>query len=300
MNSGSDAIGLLTGSTSFYDLFIRAEVIKNIGERNADMMETLLESIQRQEDAIDQLQQDKLLLEEEQTSLETQQRYHGGEQQQLRDERAAVAAEVERQYASLRSLTSQYSSLQSSVSNLTSQVSSASNQLKEIQKEVAELEAMNKKIEEEIRKQQNQNNPVYSHNNFIWPVPTQYRLITSSYGPRTNPYTGMHNGMDIGNSGINGASIFSVQSGTVLIASGNGAWNGGYGNYVVIDHGGGYSTLYAHMQTGSVTVSRGQSVTQGQTIGKVGNTGRSTGPHLHFEVRINGTATNPAPYLANV
>ena len=85
-----------------------------------------------------------------------------------------------------------------------------------------------------------------------------------------------------------GTPIYAAAAGTVIIARGDGSWNGGYGNYVVIRHSNGAQTLYAHMHT--VTARQGQTVSQGSQIGTVGNTGRSTGPHLHFEVR---GATNP-------
>jgi len=107
----------------------------------------------------------------------------------------------------------------------------------------------------------------------------------------------MHSGIDMAGGGINGASIFAIGSGTVIVANGGGQWYGGYGNYVVIDHGGGFSSLYAHMMNGTVAVSKGQEVKQGQTIGRVGSTGWSTGPHLHFEIRKNGTAVNPLNHV---
>ncbi|MFA6278626.1 MAG: peptidoglycan DD-metalloendopeptidase family protein [Candidatus Paceibacterota bacterium] len=99
---------------------------------------------------------------------------------------------------------------------------------------------------------------------------------------------GIHgwNGVDIG--AARGTPIHATAGGTVIIARSNGAWNGGYGNYVVITHGNGSQTLYGHMK--SVIVSSGQSVSSGQIIGYVGSTGQSTGPHLHFEVR---GASNP-------
>ena len=95
-----------------------------------------------------------------------------------------------------------------------------------------------------------------------------------------------HNGIDIG--GPVGSSIFAAAAGTVIVAKADGGWNGGYGNYIVVDHGGGVQTLYSHLS--SVAVSVGQSVSQGAVIGGLGNTGKSTGPHLHFEVR---GASNP-------
>jgi len=115
----------------------------------------------------------------------------------------------------------------------------------------------------------------------------------STSGYFTNPVPGSHvtqgihgkNGVDLGKA--RGASILAAANGTVLIAR-NSGWNGGYGNYVVISHPNGTQTLYAHLA--SASVSAGQSVSQGQTIGYMGNTGKSTGVHLHFEVR---GASNP-------
>ena len=93
---------------------------------------------------------------------------------------------------------------------------------------------------------------------------------------------------------------FAAPSGSKCVAAGSGTvifsgWYGGYGNAVIIDHGGGITTLYGH--NSSLLVSKGQQVTQGQQIAKIGSTGNSTGPHCHFEVRINGSHTNPAAYL---
>ena len=117
----------------------------------------------------------------------------------------------------------------------------------------------------------------------IWPLNGP---ITSSFGPR---WGRMHEGIDI--SVGTGTSVVAAASGTVLVAG----WSGGYGVLVVIDHGNGLATAYAH--NSSATVSLGQSVTQGQLVAYSGNTGHSTGPHLHFEVRVNGSAVNPLGYL---
>lgn len=98
-----------------------------------------------------------------------------------------------------------------------------------------------------------------------------------------------HTGTDIGAS--YGAEIVAANSGTVTLAG----WNSGYGNCVIIDHGGGKATLYGHMS--AYSVSQGQTVSKGQRIGSVGSTGNSTGPHLHFEVLINGVAVDPMQYF---
>lgn len=116
-----------------------------------------------------------------------------------------------------------------------------------------------------------------------WPVND---VVTSEYGPR---WGRMHEGIDIG--GQHGAPIQAAESGRVDYAG----WIGGYGNTIVIDHGGGMTTLYAHMD--GFAVPAGQTVSIGQVIGYVGNTGFSRGPHLHFEVRIDGTPVNPRKYL---
>ncbi len=123
----------------------------------------------------------------------------------------------------------------------------------------------------------------------IWPLGGP---ITSEYGWRTHPIYGnarYHSGIDIG--GDYGMNIYAADSGTVTYSG----WISGYGNTVIIDHGNGVSTLYGHNQ--SLTVSVGQNISQGDVIAHCGSTGNSTGPHCHFEVRVNGEPTNPYDYL---
>ena len=138
---------------------------------------------------------------------------------------------------------------------------------------------------------------------FIWPVSTS-KMISSPIGSRVAPGgfgSTNHKGVDICNVGYT-SSVYATKSGRVLLTNSSG-WGGGYGNYVVIDHGGGLTTLYAHMSV--VKVSPGDSVSQGTVIGVTGNTGASTGPHLHYEVRtttiVNGKSVtvyqNPLNYL---
>ena len=116
--------------------------------------------------------------------------------------------------------------------------------------------------------------------------------VVSAFGPRLHPilgYTRMHTGLDI--DGDRGADIVAAATGTVIHA---GSY-GGYGNAVIIDHGGGMATLYAHQS--SIVVSKGQRVLIADLVGYVGSTGLSTGPHLHFEVRLSGNPVDPAPYF---
>ncbi len=124
---------------------------------------------------------------------------------------------------------------------------------------------------------------------FQWPISGG---VSSGYGYRVHPIYGtrrLHTGLDI--SGGSGTPIAAAKGGTVLSAG----WRGGYGNAVVISHGGGITTLYAHQS--QMNVSAGQQVGRGDIVGWVGSTGASTGPHLHFEVRVNGSPVNPRPYL---
>ena len=130
-----------------------------------------------------------------------------------------------------------------------------------------------------------------SHVPSIWPVEGE---ITDSFGGRRNPFGGgsyeFHSGQDI--NAERGAAVVSAAAGTVVFAG----WHGGYGQLITIDHGGGLTTRYAHLLKMEVSV--GQQVGRGQLIGQVGSTGRSTGPHLHYEVRLNDESVNPRTYMS--
>lgn len=141
-----------------------------------------------------------------------------------------------------------------------------------------------------ILKMQQETGP-YSGGKMLWPVPSSGR-ITSYYGYRIHPIfksKKLHTGLDIGAPA--GTSIVAASDGTVIYSD----WFGSYGKAVLIDHGGGIVTLYAHNSV--LTVSKGQRVKRGNTIAKAGSTGNSTGPHLHFEVRKNGAYVDPLPWV---
>ena len=169
-------------------------------------------------------------------------------------------------------------------------LSSTRGQREEYLHEVEGLLAQSASIAAKIRAAQaasvSPSSPVRSQassSGYIWPA---HGILTSSFGWR---WGRMHEGIDIAVG--NGTPVVASASGTVIVAG----WMGGYGNLVVIDHGNGVSTAYGH-NTG-VTVGVGQSVAQGQLIAYSGNTGHSTGPHIHFEVRINGAPVDPLGYL---
>ena len=138
---------------------------------------------------------------------------------------------------------------------------------------------------------------VYYEGSFIWPT-RGANAISSYYGYRSASISGwsFHGGIDIitGTGNSSGVPVVASSSGTVISVSRS---YRGYGHMVLIDHGGGVQTRYAHMQAGSITVNVGQKVSMGQQIGRIGSTGNSTGPHLHFEVLLNGAKQNPLNYV---
>jgi murein DD-endopeptidase MepM/ murein hydrolase activator NlpD len=152
---------------------------------------------------------------------------------------------------------------------------------------MAELQAQSASLAAKIRSAQSSAAYVTtgapSAAGFVWPV---HGVLTSYFGWR---WGRMHEGIDLAVG--SGTPVVASAAGTVIHAG----WMGGYGNLVVVDHGGGVATAYGHNT--SVTVGVGQQVAQGQLIAYSGNTGNSTGPHVHFEVRINGAAVDPLGYL---
>ena len=160
--------------------------------------------------------------------------------------------------------------------------------------EVAALSDQIAKKEQELTEAKKKEQPQPTEKGFLFPVATSgFACVTDPYGYRTNPITGnyqLHNGIDL--AANRGTPIYAAKTGTVSTAASGYGW----GNYVVINHGDGYSTLYAHQDY--YIVSEGDTVTQGQVIGYVGSTGNSTGPHLHFTIYYNGSTVNPAGYIA--
>jgi murein DD-endopeptidase MepM/ murein hydrolase activator NlpD len=150
--------------------------------------------------------------------------------------------------------------------------------------DISALQAGSAEITARLRSGGSHSSATPSAAGLIWPV---QGVLTSPYGMR---WGRMHEGIDIGAS--TGTLIYAAAGGTVVYAG----WEGGYGNLTVIDHGNGLATAYGHQSR--LAVSNGQTVSRGQVIGYVGSTGHSTGPHLHFEVRVNGAPTDPLAYLS--
>ena len=192
--------------------------------------------------------------------------------------------------AELKSYNSKIAASEGSLSDLEKDIAAQEDKIKAIEAELKRKEEEAKKAALEAG--QKYNTVSIGNINFIWPCPASSR-ITSSFGDRESPTEGAsssHQGIDIGAS--TGSSILAAASGTVTIST----YSYSAGNYIMINHGGGVSTVYMHCS--ELLVSAGQEVTQGQVIAKVGSTGYSTGPHLHFGIRVNGSYVNPINYVS--
>jgi len=180
--------------------------------------------------------------------------------------------------------------LKVSRAELDKEIRNINSKLEKLEKEEDALIKKSKDLISQIKNLQTKGN--YAGGKMLWPVPSSSK-ISSSFGNRMHPILKrkkMHTGIDI--SAKNGVSILAANKGTVIMSG----WQSGYGNTIVIDHGGGITTLYAHCS--KLLYQVGASVKAGDTIAKVGSTGLSTGPHLHFEVRKNGTPQNPQNYVS--
>ena len=251
---------ILFSSSDFADLLDRFMMVEEIIEYDNGIMESLL-ALQAQIEA------DKAELESAKAEQES-----------------AKAAQV----AARQELKSQ----ESEVNKLIGEISAQEDQLEKME---ASLKAAAAAADAEIKKKEKelaeQIKNVPSESGFLWPL-TNYNTLSSLYGNRIHPITGKpnnHTGIDI--PAPKGTPILAAKSGVVVTS----VKKGSYGNYVVVSHSDGTSTLYAHMSVRSVK--EGQTVKQGQKLGEVGTTGSSTGNHLHFEVRVNGVRKDPVDYF---
>jgi murein DD-endopeptidase MepM/ murein hydrolase activator NlpD len=278
-------LDILMKSGDFYDMIVRVDVLQKAAERNNEFMNNLLNTIREQEREIRelevlkrQLDSDRITREAEKTELEIQ-------LEKLNSDMDLLDAEMDAEQEKLRSYVGEIAGIQDNINSMFRRVNATNAEIEELERLTTQL----------IKERQNLDRPNFSGDGFIWPLEERFQRITDTFG-WTSSFGGRnHGGIDIGNAGINGASIYSIQSGTVIRAVESNS-NAGYGSHVIVDHGGGVASLYAHMQFGSVAVSEGQDVVVGQMLGRVGSTGWSTGPHLHFEIHVNGVRVNPLGY----
>lgn len=277
-----DMFGVLAGSTDFYDLMINSEVVGKISEQNLQFMNDLTADMKK-------LSSDKKLLETDKADLEQSKKQLDSQMTKLLSEKQELDGLVSDAESAKSTYESDYNKYSAAVSDLEDQ---KSNLQYEISVSEADIEAYEEQIKELIKQQTNPDK-VYQEGEWYWPVPGR-SYISCNFGWDAD-FGRWHKGVDIGDGGIYGDSILASKAGTVIVAETSYIPGYSYGMCVVVDHGGGYTTTYAHMS--AVYVSVGQEVAQGEALGAVGSTGYSTGPHLHFEIRLNGEPENPFNYV---
>ncbi len=258
MSEHVSSLSLLLGAESFGDFLTTSEYLKRVAQHDQDIQTDLEQTLANVEAA-------KAAVEEAKAALEADQEEET--RRQLDAKLSATVAEIQ--------------SIEQMEKEFLADIAAKQKEMKETQEEIdriyAEMEAMSE----------------FVGGTFMLPVPG-YASISSYYGWRFNG-SDFHTGVDFTGKNVNGKSVVAANAGNVIFTKTTYIPNKSYGKYIIVDHGGGYSTLYAHLS--SVNVSVGDYVEKGENIGNVGSTGWSTGPHLHFEVRINGKHTNPLPYL---
>lgn len=268
-NGSVSILEVLLGADSISDLLSRAEYMASILDYNTKLLDNFKREKQELEDM-------KSVLESAYSDLKAD--YAAQEKYSDSLEAESAALQLQKNNAD-----NYVASLKKSEAEI----------LAEYNKSQKELEAENARLEKLLADLAAKSKKAYVGGKFIWPVDTSIRYISSYYGWRTYYYYGkkvtdFHTGLDIAAS--TGTDIYAVQDGEVIVATSH--WS--YGNYIIVDHGGGITTLYAHCS--KLLVKVGDKVKQGDHIAEMGMTGTATGPHVHFEVRVNGKHEDP---LAN-
>ncbi len=270
-----DSLKLFVESKDFFDFTNRDKLFSRMMENDRKALEEL--TIMKED-----LEQKKEIQEQLKVDAE-----------KLIAEKEAVIAAIEEEEAIV---SEKLQASQNALNVLEAQEEAMLEESKQIEREIRELE---KKYQESMNSSNNSNSsskPTYEFSDnsvLLWPSRST-KKISSYFGMRLHPiykYYRMHNGIDIGAS--YGTDILASDDGVVSSVKYN---SGGYGWYIVVYHGNGLSTLYAHCS--SIIASEGQSVSRGQVIALVGSTGASTGPHIHYEVRQNGSPVNPLNYVS--
>lgn len=255
-------LSILLSADDFTDFLSKYEAIKQISMFDGGVLD-------KYRDACLKVEQQKVELDQALKEAETQEKV-------LRQQKLEYEAELASREKKLAELAELERNTQSDYNSV-----------------VKEEEALNASIEKMLAELASSSS-IYVGGSMQWPLPAANNVITCKYGPRIHPITkkyGTHTGIDL--RATTGTNIYAANDGTVVTA----ATSVAYGKYVVIDHGGGIATLYAHMS--SIKVKANQKVKQGAVIGLVGSTGYSTAPHLHFEVRVNGKHINPLEKFPN-
>lgn len=322
--SGNDSLAsALVGATDFYDMLSKIEFISQVAKHDDELINSLTTQLEQFEEAQAQLDLEKTELAADLQTQEDNKKELNEAIEQLQADYAESADYIARKEADMASRQRDIESLQADNAAMDAEMEAIEAEI-ERQRQAAEAQRQ-AEAEAAAAAEEDDDDDYYSDDSYSdsgssgsssvpdtsadenyggslsWPVPGFYG-ISSGYGYR---WGSLHAGIDIAGGGISGAAVTAADSGTVtLVKTGcshnygkdsSCGCNGGYGNYIVVDHGNGVSTLYGHC--GDVYVSVGQSVSRGEAIGSVGSTGWSTGFHLHFEVRVGGSTVDPTSYL---
>lgn len=274
------------GDTSFIDIVLNADSVAQMLNR-AEYVEKIAEYDRKKLKEYGQTKDDIAAREE---SLQTERQELLGLQESTQAKQASVQAIMDSKEAELTAYNQKIAATQEEIAGYEEDIKAQEDLMRQIEAEM-------KRREEEEKKKAQEAGETYTVTNlgnisFKWPCPSSSR-ITSQFGDRESPTEGAssnHKGVDIGAS--TGADILAAAGGEVVIST----YSYSAGNYIMIDHGGGVSTVYMHCS--QLLVDKGEKVSQGQVIAKVGSTGYSTGPHLHFGVRSGGTYVNPLKYVS--
>lgn len=265
---GNDTyIDLLMSSKNFGDMLNRADYIEQITEYDRKMLNEYTLVVEYTKKCKEELEKEQEVLEEA---------------------KAAAMAEQDNMNALIDEKQVQIEAFESDISNQKEAIAEYDAEIASQNEEIAQLEAQ---VAAEKERLEAANERHYSGGGFVWPAPS-YTRISDEYGWRMHPTLHVekfHNGIDMAAPG--GSPILAASDGEVAATG----YSSSMGNYVMIDHGDKLYTIYMHAS--SISVSKGQTVSAGDQIGKVGSTGRSTGNHLHFGVRLNGDYVNPNSYL---
>ncbi len=280
--NGSNSVDMLLDSGSFSDFLNRAEYIRKVSEYDRQKLEEYKETVRDVSDKEEELS-------EEYQSLSEIAEENESAKSDMEKLQADKTAELNAYNERISEAGAELSSMEESIAAIQAAVAAEENN-------IAAIEAEMRRREEEAKKQAEASGETYEpvsigDISFIWPIASS--RITSEFGGREAPLEGAstsHKGVDIG--AATGTPIKAAASGTVVIST----YSASAGNYIMINHGGGVYTVYMHMA--SLGASVGDEVSQGDTIGTCGSTGNSTGPHLHFGIRINGSYVDPLGYVS--
>ncbi|MDY5971435.1 MAG: peptidoglycan DD-metalloendopeptidase family protein, partial [Butyricicoccus sp.] len=282
-NGDTSYMDVLLNSENFSDMLSNMEIVSQIMDYDKGVVAeytALKESIEQMKAELESDRADK---QDYMDSLEDRKEELESDRTDLKKLLAKLENDIEYAEKTARQMQADEDKVNAEIEELSRQEAEAARKAAEAAKKAAQSKSASSSTS---------TSTVRASGSMVWPCPS-YNYISSNYGYRTHPITGkvssFHKGIDIAAS--SGNPVLAAASGTVVKSY----MSSSYGNYIVISHGGGLMTAYAHLSRRLVSV--GDTVSAGQQIGKVGSTGNSTGPHLHFEVYVNGSTVNPMNYV---